>query len=145
MLVVTRYRLDDAGPDAAETFLGGARAALAALGDRPGFRSGRIGRAADDPATWVLATEWEHVGAYRRALSAYEVKLHAVPLLSLAVDEPTAFEVLVATGEGSGSTASDGGSDRASDADAVGLGRASGPDVASDLRRRDWGTARDDG
>jgi hypothetical protein len=42
----------------------------------------------------VLTTRWEHVGAYRRALSAYDVKLNAVPLLSRAVDEPSAYEVV---------------------------------------------------
>ncbi len=34
------------------------------------------------------------MGSYRRALSAYDVKLGAVPLLSRAVDEPSAYEVL---------------------------------------------------
>ena len=42
----------------------------------------------------MLTTQWEHVGAYRRALSAYDVKLGAVPLLSRALDEPSAFEVV---------------------------------------------------
>ena len=98
MLVVTRYRVDLA---AAGDFLDRARAALAVLAARPGWRSGRIGRATDDPALWVLTTEWDSVGTYRRALSAYDVKVHAVPLLSLAIDEPTGFEVVVATGSGS--------------------------------------------
>ena len=40
----------------------------------------------------MLVTTWEHVGAYRRALSSYDVKLHAVPLLSRAIDEPSAYE-----------------------------------------------------
>ena len=53
-----------------------------------------MGRNLDDPTLWVLTTRWEHVGAYRRALSAYEVKLQAVPLLSRAVDEPSAYEVV---------------------------------------------------
>ncbi len=47
----------------------------------------------------MLTTQWEHVGAYRRALSAYEVKLHAVPLLSRAIDEPSAFEVVEPGGD----------------------------------------------
>lgn len=115
MLVVTRYRVGgeaDAGDGAVGAdFLARAGAALQVLAERPGFRSGRIGRAADDPSSWVMTTEWEHVGAYRRALSAYEVKVHAVPLLSLAADEPTAYEVLVAVGVG----AEPGGTARASD------------------------------
>jgi hypothetical protein len=56
-----------------------------------------------------------------------------VPLLSLAVDEPTAYEVLVSTGPDVDAGAATGRSDRASDADAVGLGDASAPDVPSDL------------
>jgi len=141
VLVVTRYRVGadpdgGSGPDASVgpvgAFLGLARAALDVLAARPGFRSGRIGRAADDPSYWIMATEWEHVGAYRRALSAYEVKLHAVPLLSRAIDEPSAYEVLVSTGAGAdGGTT--GRSDRATDAYDVGLGDASGPDVRTDL------------
>jgi hypothetical protein len=98
VLVVTRYAV---GLDGGAEFLDRARTALAALAARPGWRSGRIGRATDDGGLWVLATEWDSVGAYRRALSAYEVKLEAVPLLSLAVDEVSAFEVLVAEGLGS--------------------------------------------
>ena len=98
MLVVTRYAV---GADGGADFLVRARAALVALAARPGWRSGRIGRATDDRGLWVLTTEWDSVGAYRRALSAYEVKVEAVPLLSLAVDEVSAFEVLVAEGLGS--------------------------------------------
>ena len=39
-------------------------------------------------------TRWEHVGAYRRALSTHDVKVRAVPLLSSALDEPSAYEVV---------------------------------------------------
>ena len=53
-----------------------------------------MGRNVDDPTLWVLVTTWEHVGAYRRALSSYDVKLHAVPLLSRALDEPSAYEAV---------------------------------------------------
>ena len=45
-----------------------ARAALGALAARPGFRRGHAGRAVDDPAEWVLVSEWDGAGAYRRAL-----------------------------------------------------------------------------
>ena len=43
---------------------------------------------------WVLVTTWEGPGAYRRALSSYDVKLHAVPVLGRAVDEPGAYEIV---------------------------------------------------
>lgn len=69
-------------------------AAIGVLATRPGYVGGTIGRNLDEPSLWVLTTTWEHVGAYRRALSSYDVKLGAVPLLSRAVDEPSAYEVV---------------------------------------------------
>lgn len=91
MLVVNRFRVPEADAPAFRADLEHARAVLA---ERPGYVAGTIGRNLDDPTLWVLTTQWEHVGAYRRALSAYDVKLGAVPLLSRAVDEPSAFEVV---------------------------------------------------
>ena len=98
MLVVNRYRVE---PADAQDFLDLARPALAALADRRGFVDGQVGRGSDDVTAWVMVTRWESVGAYRRALSGYEVKLHAVPLMYRAVDEPGAYEVLLeSSGEG---------------------------------------------
>lgn len=91
MLVVTRFRVPET--DRAD-FAERARVAVDALAMRPGFLGGRVGRATDDPTAWVVVTEWEGVGAYRRALSAYDVKVHATPLLALAIDEPSGYEVL---------------------------------------------------
>jgi hypothetical protein len=126
MLVVTRHRADQ-DPEA---FLARARAALDLLAARPGFVSGEVGRALDDPAWWVVVTRWAGVGANRRALSSYEVKLGAVPFLSSAVDEPSAYEVI----EGLGLAADPSRrTDRAADADSVGLGAASEPAVPTDL------------
>jgi quinol monooxygenase YgiN len=97
VLVVTRYRVPAA--EQAE-FRDLARAAVAVLAARPGCLSARVGRAVDEPGLWVLQTSWESVGAYRRALSSYEVKLHAVPLMYRCIDEPTAFEVLLEAADG---------------------------------------------
>lgn len=123
MLVVTRFDVPEA--DGAD-FLSRARTALAAFRTRPGYVRGRIGRSADDPTVWVMTTEWDGVGAYRRSLSAYEVKVDAAPLLSLGRDEPSAFEVLSADDDEAPTR-------RAADAGSVGLRRASGPDVATSL------------
>jgi hypothetical protein len=95
VIAVVRFRRPPGvvGDDTAMT--GRARSALAALAARPGYRWGVLGRSTDDPDLWVLTTRWDSVGDYRRGLSAWDVKLHAHPLLYEAVDEPTAFEVLL--------------------------------------------------
>ena len=126
MLVVTRFAVGLADADFPER----ARAALAALAARPGFRRGHAGPAVDDPAEWVLVSEWDGVGAYRRALSAYEVRVHATPLLARARDEPGAYEVLVAAdGDQLTGTAA---SDRAPDAATTGPGRRAPVDEMED-------------
>ena len=45
-------------------------------------------------------TEWESVGAYRRALGGFDVKVHATPLLAESLDEPSAFETLATAATG---------------------------------------------
>jgi quinol monooxygenase YgiN len=97
MLVLNRFVVP---PETHESFVEQAHAALAALADRPGYLSGRLARAIEDPDCWTLATEWESVGAYRRALGGYEVKVHATPLLARSVDEPSAFETLASAEPG---------------------------------------------
>jgi hypothetical protein len=91
VLVVNRFQVPDDETEAFRADLERAREALAA---RPGYVSGTIGRNVDDPGLWALTTRWEHVGAYRRALSAYDVKLAAIPVLSRAIEEPSAYEVV---------------------------------------------------
>ncbi len=91
VLVVNRFRVSEAD---APAFRADVETALTVLAERPGYVSGVIGRNVDDPTLWVLTTIWEHVGAYRRSLSAYDVKLGVVPLLSRALEEPSAFEVV---------------------------------------------------
>jgi len=64
----------------------------------PGFRRARAGRCLDEPDVWILLTEWESVGTYRRALSSYAVKTGGYPVFVRIVDEPGAFEVLLGAG-----------------------------------------------
>ncbi|HET8717440.1 MAG TPA: antibiotic biosynthesis monooxygenase family protein [Nocardioidaceae bacterium] len=94
MLVVNRFRVEQAEAGGFREDLDRAHALLA---ERPGYLDGAVGRNVDDPELWVLQTRWVDVGSYRRALSAYDVKLGAVPLLSRALDEPSAYELV---GEG---------------------------------------------
>lgn len=108
MLVVNRFVLDaDAGQgtDVEGDLMTRAREALAALAASPGFVRGEIGRAYDDPAYWILATEWESVGAYRRALGRFDVRVGAAPLLADSQNEPSAYETLARTaGDGAVTT-----------------------------------------
>ncbi len=91
MLVISRFRVS---AEEAVAFRGDLERAAAILAERPGHVSGHVGRNMDDPGLWVIETVWENVGSYRRALSSYDVKLGAIPLLSRAIDEPSAYEIV---------------------------------------------------
>jgi quinol monooxygenase YgiN len=88
VLVVNRFR------ESEPSFREELEAALSVVRTRPGFEDAQAGRNVDDPTLWVLVTRWRDVGSYRRALSSYDVKVGVVPLLSRAIDEPSAFEDL---------------------------------------------------
>ncbi len=125
LVVITRFNVP---AKQAEQFALDARAAIAVLAQRPGFVDADLGQSTDDESLRVITTRWEGIGAYRRALSSYDVKLSAIPFLSLAIDEPSAFEIVHArTPEG----AREGVSGLAADAGSIGLGFASGPDIPS--------------
>ncbi len=89
MLVVTRYLVED---DEAEEFAELAARALHVLTAQPGCAAAHLARNVDDPRLWTLTSSWARVGDYRRALSAYEVKVHAVPVMYRAIEEATAYE-----------------------------------------------------
>jgi len=87
MFAVTRLRV----PPDATGFPADVAALLAALATRPGFRDGHAGEAVEEAGLWALVTVWDGVGAYRRALSAAEVKIAGAAVWVHAVDEPGAF------------------------------------------------------
>ena len=93
MLVVNRFRVPAEGAEA-DQFRADLDAAHAVLAAQQGYVEGHIGRNVDDPGLWVLSTRWQHVGAYRRALSTYDAKLTAVPVLGRAIEEPSAYEIV---------------------------------------------------
>lgn len=72
-----------------------ARRALELLTAAPGCLGGELGRAVDDPDSWVLTVRFASVDAYRRSLSPFEVREHVVPLLAEATPEISTFETLV--------------------------------------------------
>ena len=88
MFAVTRLRVS---PGSAVGLPADLDRLLAALAARPGFLGGESGRCADDPELWALVTRWDGVGAYRRALSAAEVKITGAPVWVHALDEPSAY------------------------------------------------------
>ena len=97
MFVVIRFRVPQAEQSAFESRLA---AAVEVLSRQRGYLAAQAGRNVDDPELLALTLEWADIGSYRRALSPYEVKLTAVPLLSTALDEPTAYESLPLGGTG---------------------------------------------
>jgi hypothetical protein len=88
VFAVTRFRAQGAD---GEALAAAVVPLLAALAARPGFRDGDLGRSADDPDLWALVTRWDGVGAYRRALSAAEVKITGAPVWVHALDEPSVY------------------------------------------------------
>jgi hypothetical protein len=98
MLSVTHFRSDN------PSFARRAQDALAVLATRPGYVRGNLARSTDDDSAWLLVSEWENVGSYRRALGNYEVKLRATPLLGEALDLPSAFESLADFAAGGAAT-----------------------------------------
>lgn len=91
MLAVTRCQVPT-GHHA--VFHAAAQDALTALAARPGFRRGHVGRAMDDETQWVLSSEWEGVGAYRRGLASYDVRIALAPLMAYVLSEPGAYDVV---------------------------------------------------
>jgi hypothetical protein len=89
MIAVTHFA------DGSADFADRAKAALSALAARPGYLRGTLGRSTDDPDAWLLLTEWENVGSYRRALGGFDVKMHATPLLASGLDLASGFEALI--------------------------------------------------
>jgi len=94
-LAIARFRYDEDLTDRARREL---EVCVDSLSVLPGFVAGKVGRALDDPTLWVLATTWDNVGAYRRALSSSDIKMSVVPLLAHAIDEPSAYEVIIGEG-----------------------------------------------
>ncbi len=89
--MVNRFRVPE---ESAVAFRADLESASAVLAAQKGYVEGQLGRNVDDPTLWTMVTRWRDVGSYRRALSTYDVKVGAVPLLSRAIDEPSAYEAL---------------------------------------------------
>ena len=123
LLVINRFRVPS---EQSASFAEEARVALATLAESVGFIDGAIAQATDETDLRLITTRWQDVGSYRRALGRFEVKISAVPLLSQAIDEASAFEAVHLISDGVTSSVASG---RAADADSIGLGSASAASV----------------
>lgn len=95
MLAVNRLRAFDSPDEQVSAELS---VLIDVLATQPGFRNARAGHCLDEPDVWILLSEWESIGTYRRALSSHAVKTSGYPVFVRVVDEPGAYELLISTG-----------------------------------------------
>ncbi|PFG16178.1 antibiotic biosynthesis monooxygenase [Propionicimonas paludicola] len=88
MLVVSRFRV----PSEVGGFVDAATAAAERFRSSAGCQSAEVVQNLDEPELWALVSSWADVGSYRRAFNGTEAKLVLIPLLSLAIDEPSAYD-----------------------------------------------------
>ncbi len=80
-------------------FRAGADAVVAQFSGCAGCLGAEVVQNLDDPDLWAIVSRWADVGSYRRAFNGTDAKLVLVPLLSLAIDEPSAFDDPAHVGE----------------------------------------------
>jgi len=88
VIAISRFRVPD---DRADAFVAQADAAIAVFAVADGFLTADVARNLDEATLWTITTRWKNVGSYRRALGSYQAKMTVVPLLSLAIDKPSAY------------------------------------------------------
>ena len=88
MFAIARFEVST---DEQPAFLGDLKRAHQALATCEGYISGQVGTNTDEPNLIALVTQWRNIGSYRRALSNYQVKINAVPILARAIDEPGGY------------------------------------------------------
>ena len=96
VISISRFRVD--GP-AAPDFHARADRAVDFFAGCDGCLSADLFRNLDDPGLWTIVTRWVNVGSYRRAFNGYNAKMVLVPLLSEAIDEPSAYDAPDEVGE----------------------------------------------
>jgi Uncharacterized conserved protein len=88
VFVVSRFKVTtDVGG-----FVDAASVAAAQFRASTGCRSADLVQNLDEPQLWALVSTWADVGSYRRAFNGTQAKLALIPLLSLAIDEPSAYD-----------------------------------------------------
>jgi quinol monooxygenase YgiN len=95
VIAISRFQV----PGDPSGFVDGARAVVARFAASAGCEGAELVQNLDEPGLWAIVSRWADVGSYRRAFNGTEAKLVLVPLLSLAIDEPSAYEVPESVGE----------------------------------------------
>jgi quinol monooxygenase YgiN len=96
MIAISRFVVD---PQAETTFRADADVAVAQFAASAGCLGVELVRNLDQPTLWAIVSRWEQVGDYRRAFNGTPAKLALIPLLSQAVDEPSAYDLPDAVGD----------------------------------------------
>lgn len=94
MLAISRFRVPDE-----DGFVRRAEAAVALMAGCEGNLSVELVRNLDEPDLWCIVSTWRNVGSYRRSFNGYTAKMTLVPLLSEAIDEPSAYDRPADVGE----------------------------------------------
>ena len=94
-MAISRFRV---GGDATG-FRGMAEAVVGRFAASAGSRGADLVQNLDEPELWAIVSRWADVGSYRRAFNGTDAKLLLIPLLSLAIDEPSAYADPASVGE----------------------------------------------
>ncbi|MGB7962719.1 MAG: antibiotic biosynthesis monooxygenase [Propionicimonas sp.] len=83
----------------ASHFRGMAESVVAHFNACVGSSGAEVVQNLDAPEMWAIISRWKDVGSYRRAFNGTDAKLLLIPLLSLAIDEPSAYAEPASVGE----------------------------------------------
>ena len=96
VISISRFRVENA---AAAQFRADAEVAAAQFAASSGCLGAQLVQNLDEPNLWAIVSHWAQVGDYRRAFNGTPAKLALIPLLSLAIDEPSAYAEPEVVGE----------------------------------------------
>ena len=85
MLTISRFRSPGEG------FADEAAPVVEWWSARPGCLSLELVRNLDEPDLWAIVGRWASAGVSRRSVGGFEAKMLLTPLLSRAIDEPSAY------------------------------------------------------
>jgi quinol monooxygenase YgiN len=95
VIAISRFRV----PGDPSGFRAGAGLVVERFAASAGCEGAELVQNLDEPQLWAVVSRWADVGSYRRAFNGTEAKLVLMPLLSLAIDEPSAYAAPSIVGE----------------------------------------------